>query len=113
MTKSELVTMTGSEEQANYALEILLSQVKADFVRMAVNAELKSINAQIKEFQTAGYLVYCNGIYSVNWGKVHKLDGWHLTEEQEAERDKAYAKCQAADSLLYRRNRTLSLIATR
>ena len=43
MTKQELIKMTGSEEQADYAMEILLRNCKKAFVRMAIQAELNEI----------------------------------------------------------------------
>ena len=43
MTKQELIKMTGSEEQAAYAMEILLKNCKKPFVEMAIRAELKEI----------------------------------------------------------------------
>ena len=47
MTKQELIKMTGSEEQAAYAMEILLRNCKKDFVRLAIQAELNKIESQI------------------------------------------------------------------
>ena len=45
MTKQELIQMTGSEEQATYAMEILLKNCKESVVRMAIRAELNSIDS--------------------------------------------------------------------
>ena len=36
MTKQELIEMTGSEEQANYTVQIILKQLKPEFVRQCV-----------------------------------------------------------------------------
>ena len=113
MTKIELIQMTGSEEQATYAMHILLNNVKPEFVRMAIKAELASINNEIVGLEAEGYICRANGDYHVNWCKAEHLNGWHLTAEQEAAYEAAYAKCQQADHLLYRRNRTASLLAVR
>ena len=43
MTNQELIKMTGTEEQATYAMEILLKNCKEAFVRMAIQAELNEI----------------------------------------------------------------------
>ena len=60
MTKQELIKMTGSEEQAAYAMEILLRNCKKDFVRLAIQAELNKIESQIEAFKEEGI------IYEVN-----------------------------------------------
>lgn len=113
MTKQELVKMTGSEEQAEYAMEILLKHIKPDMIRLAVKAELDSINKEIEVLKDEGYAVTCNGHESVCWSKAEKLNGWDLSPEQQAAYDAAYDKCVQVDRLLYRRNRTTDLIAYR
>lgn len=113
MEKSELIQMTGSEEQANYAMKILLKQVKPEFVHSVIKAELAEIEAEIKALEAEGYVVMVNGSYSANWGKAMALDGWNLSPEQEAAFDAAWNKCSKVEALLYRRNRTISLIAVR
>ena len=95
MTKQELIKMTGSEEQAAYAMEILLKNCKKPFVEMAIRAELNEIEKQAKAFEEEGVLVRPNGTYCVNWGAPNR------------------ERCYEADALLYRRNRTVSLLAAR
>ena len=102
MTKQELIKMTGSEEQAAYAMEILLKNCKKAFVEMTIRAELNEIEREVKAFVQEGILVKCNSSYHVNWG-----------EEQKAESEAIENRCRDASALLYRRNRTISLIAVR
>lgn len=117
MTKQELIEMTGSEEQAAYAMEILLKNCKESFVRMAIQAELKAINSKIADFKEEGIIYTANNSNYVNWGSEHKVYGdepgayWHATEEQKKEAERIVKRCEEADALLYRRNRTISLIA--
>ena len=119
MTKQELIKMTGSEEQAAYAMEILLKNCKRAFVEMAIKAELNEIDNQVKTFEQEGILVKCNSSYHVNWGAAYKVFGdepgaaWHATEEQKAESEAIESRCYDANALLYRRNRTIALIAVR
>ena len=119
MTKQELIKMTGSEEQADFAMEILLKNCKKAFVRMAIQAELNEIEREVKAFEQEGILVKCNSSYHVNWAAPHRVFGdepgaaWHATKEQQAEADAIEKRCYEANALLYRRNRTIALIAVR
>lgn len=113
MTKQELIRIMGSEEQAEYTLEIILKNLKPDFIRTVVQTELNEVDREINAMETDEYIVIANGQKHVNWGKAMELDGWNLSEEQQAEYDEAYKKCAACDSLLYTRNRLTSLIAIR
>lgn len=112
MTMNELIKMTGSEEQANYAMKILLGSVKPALVRSAIRAELDRIQKEIDMLKEEGVICYYNGHYHVNW-YCDDLRGWDMTEEQQAAYDAARRKCEQADALLYTRNRTQSLIAYR
>ena len=113
MTREELVKMTGSEEQADYALSILLKHIKPAFIRSAIHAELQSIETEIQELRDKGIVYSCNGYDHVSWGHADKLNGLFLTPEQQAAYDAAYAECQQADRIIYTRNRTASLTAYR
>lgn len=119
MTKQELIEMVGSETQADLALNILLKNCKAPFLRMAINAELAEINEKINAFKADGIIYECNGSMHVNWCAPDKVYGdepgaaWSATEEQIAQADAIKEKCYDADRLLYMRNRTVSLLAAR
>ena len=119
MTKQELIKMTGSEEQAAYAMEILLKNCKKAFVEMAIRAELNEIEREIKAFEEEGILSNYNSTWHVNWAAPHRVFGdepcaaWHATEEQKAESEAIENRCRDASALLYRRNRTIALIAVR
>lgn len=119
MTKQELIKMTGSEEQAAYAMDILLGNCKESFVRMAIQAELRKIGEEIEVFEEEGIIYEDNNTWKVNWGKAKEVFGnepgayWHATEEQREESERIEARCREAETLLYRKNRTLSLIAVR
>lgn len=113
MTREELVKMTGSEEQADYALELVLKQVTQSFVTSCVKAEENALEAQIKAELEAGYIWKNNGSYAVSWSKAMELNGWNLTEEQQRAYDEASDRCSYCDVLLYRLNRTVSLRAIR
>ena len=110
MTKQELTKMTGSEEQAAYAMEILLKNCKKAFVEMAIRAELNEIEREVKAFEEEGILYKCNSSYHVNWGAAYKVFGdepgaaWHATAKQQAEADAIEKRCYEANALLYRRN---------
>lgn len=111
MTKQELIEMTGSEEQADYAMQILLKHIKPAFIRAAINAEINSINKEIEALKEEGYAYSGNGYDHASWSKAESLNGWNLTPEQQAAYDAARAKCQQVEHLLYTRNRTTSMIA--
>lgn len=119
MTKQELIKMTGSEEQAAYAMEILLRNCKKDFVRMAIHAELNKIDSQIEAFKQEGIIYEVNHSYSVDWGAPERVYGnepgayWHATDEQKAEAERIERRCTEASTLLYTRRRTIDLIAVR
>lgn len=119
MTKQELIKMTGSEEQAEYAMRIPLKNCKESFIRMTIKAELAEINEQVKAFKADGIIVTANGSDRVNWCAPDAVFGnepgaaWNATEEQEDQAEAIKARCFEADSLLYRRNRTASLLAVR
>lgn len=113
MTKQELISMVGNEEQANFALEIVLKNLQPAFIKSVVGLELKEINREIQTMKDAGFIVTRNGHDSVNWGAAERLNGWNLSEEQQAAYDAARLKCEACNDLLYRKNRTTSLLAVR
>ena len=119
MTKLELIGMTGSEEQAAYAMEILLKNCKESFVRMAIQAELNKIDSRIEAFMQEGIIYEANHSYSVDWGKAEEVFGnepgayWTATEEQKAEAERIEERCREAEALLYTRNRTVDLLAIR
>lgn len=119
MTKQELIEMTGSDDQAEYAMSILLKNCKKAFVEMAINAELAEIKQQVETFKQDGIIVSTNGYDHVNWNAASKVFGnepgafWHATEEQKAEAEAIEARCREAEIILYRKNRTVSLIAVR
>ncbi|MBE5996999.1 MAG: hypothetical protein E7240_06570 [Lachnospiraceae bacterium] len=117
MTKQELIKMTGTEERATYAMEIILKNCKEAFVRMAIQTELNEIDNQIKALEAEEILVKNNGTYTVNWAEADKPFGnepgafWRATEEQKQEAERIEERCRDAEALLYRRNRTIDLIA--
>lgn len=113
MTVKELIEMCGSEEQANFAMNILLKNIKPALVVSSIRAEIAEAEAKIKEFEASGFICTCNGIEHVNWRSAEKLNGFHLTEEQEKLYDDACDKCNEAESLICRRDRLVSLIAVR
>jgi len=113
MTMQELITMTGSQDQADFALHILLKHVKPAMIHAAVKAELDTINREIKALEAEGYIYTCNGMQHVCWRKAEELNRWEFTPEQQAAYDAACAKCSRAEYLLYLRNRTTDLIAYR
>lgn len=96
MTKKELITMVGSKEQADYAMDIVLSQVKKEFVRSAIKSKLAEVESQMEVLRTEGILYVANGTYHVNWND-----------------DKDRNKQNEADSLIYLRNRLTSMLVVR
>ena len=75
MTKQELIKMTGSEEQADFAMEILLKNCKKAFVEMAIKAELNEIEKEVKAFEEEGILSRYNSTWHVNWAAPHRVFG--------------------------------------
>lgn len=113
MTRNELIAMTGSEERADFAIDILLKQVQPDFVRSAIKAEQAEIKAELEALELEGWAVNSRGSWSANWCKAEKLNGYNLTPEQEAAYDAAWFKCSDVEALTYRLNRVTSLTAVR
>ena len=119
MTKQELIQMTGSEEQATYAMEILLKNCKKSFVKLAIQAELKRIEDEIKALKEEGIIYEANHSYSVNWEAPEAVFGnepgayWSATKEQKQRAEALEERCREAEALLYMRNRTVDLLAVR
>lgn len=111
MTKKELVKLVGNEEQAEYVMELVLKNLRPGFIRSTVQIELDAINREIQQMKEAGFIYTCNGSDHVNWGKAEELNGWNLSEEQQAAYDAARNRCSECSSLLYRKNRVTSLLA--
>ncbi|MGN0999734.1 MAG: hypothetical protein ACI4PO_09300 [Faecousia sp.] len=111
MTINEMTERFGSEENADYVTGILIKNVKPDFIRLALRAEVAEIEAELKTMEQDGWIYSCNGTRHVNWAKADKLNGWNLPPEQEAAYDEARKKCNDASALLYRLNRTTSMLA--
>lgn len=114
MTKDELIKKVGCEEQANYALGLLLRQVKWPLVESAIRAELAEIEAEIAKEETDGFLYRANGSLHVNWMKEHEpLDGesfWTASEEKKALCDENSNRLNRCETLLYNRNRVSALL---
>lgn len=113
MTRNELTAMTGSTEQTDFAIELLLKHIQPDFIRSVVKAEAAEIEAELKELEAQGYALQRNGGWHANWGKAEELNGWNLTPEQEAAYDAASDACGTVEALTYRLNRVTSLTAVR
>lgn len=111
MTRKELTALTGSVDQTDLAIELLLKHTKPALIRSAIRAEKVDLEAELTLLVAAGYVVNVNHSYSVNWARPEELNGWNLTPEQEAAYDAAYLKCSKAEALLYQRNRVTSLLA--
>ena len=119
MTKQELIKKTGNEEQAAYAMEILLKNIKPAFLDMAVKAEIKGLTEQLENLVKENLVWKDGNSYRVRWAAEFEPFGnepgsyWHATEEQKAESEAIENRCRDASALLYRRNRTIALIAVR
>ena len=96
MTKSELIEMVGTEEKADYVMEIILSQVKKDFVKSAIKSKLAETENKMMELETEGYIYNANGIKKVDWNP-----------------NKDSNKQYEANSLIYIKNRLTSMLAYR
>ena len=113
MTRKELTAMTGTVEQTDFAIELLLKHVKPDFIRGVVRAEAAEIEAELKALEAQGWAIRVRNSWSANWAAAEKLNGWNLTEEQEAAYDAAWEACSKVEGLTYRLNRVTSLTAVR
>lgn len=96
MTKAELIEMVGTEEQADYVMEIILSQVKKDFVKSTIKSKLADTENKIKELETEGFIYTNNGTKKVDWNP-----------------NKDREKQNESNSLIYIRNRLISMLAVR
>ncbi len=96
MTREELIKMVGNEDQADYAMEIILSQIKADFVRSAIKGKLTETENRIKELEAEDVIYTANGFKKVNWNP-----------------NKDSNKQYEANSQIYIRNRLKSMLSTR
>lgn len=113
MTRKELTAMTGTTEQTDFAIELLLKHIQPDFIRSVVKAEAAEIEAELKELEAQGWAIQIRGSWRADWGKAEKLNGYNLTPEQEMEYDAAWFKCSDVENLAYRLNRVTSLTAVR
>lgn len=119
MTREELLTMCGSNDQTDYAIQLVLKNVKREFVVMCIKAELSEIQEEIDRLVGKGIICQVNGSYQVDWGVPERVYGdepgaaWKATEEQDAEHDRLQELCVTAQTVLWRRNRTIDLIAVR
>lgn len=119
MTREEMIDLCGNKEQADFAEQIVLKNVTRNFVQMCINAELGELNNEIALYVADGIIYKSNGSYQVNWSASDKVYGdepgaaWKATEEQKAEAEQIEKKCADAAELLYRRNRTVQLLAVR
>lgn len=96
MTKAELVEMVGTEEQADYVMEIILHHVEKDFVKNAIKSKLAETENKIKELETEEIIYNSNGIKKVNWNP-------------NKDSDKQYE----ASALIYIKNRLTSMLVCR
>ena len=113
MTRKELTAMTGTVEQTDFAIEILLKHIKPDFIRSVVKAEAAEIEAELRALAMEGWACWRNGGWHANWGKAEKLNGFNLSPEQEAAYDAAWEACSRVEALTYQLNRVTSLTAVR
>lgn len=118
MKFEELVEiMNGKEDNAKFAMSIVLENVKKDFVVSCIKAKLSSVEEEIKAFEENDYIYYANQHYSVNWSKPnHIFEGkeagwlWEATEEEKKIYQEAEDKCRQAERLLYLRNRLIDMV---
>ena len=96
MTKAELIEMVGTEEQADYVMEIILGQVKKDFVKSVIKSKLADTESKMTELETEGFIYTNNGTKKVDWNP-----------------NKDREKQEKANSLIYIRNRLTSMLAYR
>lgn len=96
MTKAELIEMVGTEEQADYVMEIILGQVKKDFVKSVIKSKLADTESKMIELETEGFIYTNNGTKKVDWNP-----------------SKDREKQNEANSLIYIRNRLTSMLAYR
>ena len=113
MTRKELTAMTGTVEQTDFAIELLLKHIQPGFIRSVVKAEAAEIEAELKELEAQGWAIQIRGSWAANWGKAEKLNGWNLSPEQGAAYDAAWEACSRVEALAYRLNRVTSLTAVR
>lgn len=100
MTRESLILMVGDEDKANAAIDLILDSIKEGFVETVVHTKIKQIKERIAELENDGYLYTVNGSLHADWGKAKQLDGWNLSEEQQANYNVACNRCRSAENLL-------------
>ena len=109
MTKYEITTATGSEEQANLAIGILLKHTKRELLISAIRAEEAALLEELRSLEAEGYACQVNGHFQACWGAAEKLNGYNLTKEQEAAYWAAWEKCSQVVSKVQLLNRVYHL----
>lgn len=112
MTREELSKMVG-EDNVDYAIEILLSNVKEAFVTSCIKSEIKSTESEMCQLEEEGYILTSNGTKVTSFSNVAKHQGWNQTEEQAKAEAEALEKYHNAEALIYKRNRLTHMIAIR
>lgn len=105
MTKQELIKMTGNEEQANFAMLVIMESMDGKTVRKIFQDKIRNIDAQLDQLKEEGYVYEANGSYEVNWIAP--------SDNEDVSPDVHEKKQMEAQGLIYDRNRTVSLLAVR
>ena len=74
MKKEDLVIMTGSEEEADFLVTLLLDSVKLPFVLSVVHGKIKDVENSLDLLKEEGIVYWANGGYSINWAPDNNKD---------------------------------------
>lgn len=94
MTRTELIEKVGDEFQAGLAIDVLLKNVKFDFIRMAINTEFEEVIKEIEDYEERKIIYYVNGSHRVSWNPDNNKE-----------------ECRKASNLLSYKNRLISLLS--
>lgn len=66
MTRNELINRVGGYEQAEAAIEILLSYVEIPDIKKAVDAEARTLKKSISRMEEEGVIISSHGLHYIN-----------------------------------------------
>lgn len=110
MTRKELVEISGSEELADFAVQVLVSNANRDSFIKAMGDEFDRQEDLIIDFAVDGYLHGSKGIVTVRWEKADSLPhGDEATEEENKLYEEELRKCQEACAAIQKKKIVSSL----
>ncbi|MCD8013278.1 MAG: hypothetical protein LUG99_08900 [Lachnospiraceae bacterium] len=105
MTREELTKQVGGEENAEYAMNLILKNIEPGFIRAILRSEKSAVEYQLKELEAEGFACMVNGSYHTDWGRESYDDTPEATEIN--------SKLSSVEGLIYENNRLAVMMAVR